>query len=215
MSGRADRTGQLLIFDLDGTLYCTESSFAPTMQAVYAEYGIPYPSDEAVLGEVGEPFSVFLDWMIEQGFPNDRESLAERITELELVAIAENGRLFPEVQATLRALRDAGHLIALCTNGDRRYAETVLSSCRILDLFDELQTNEVDGTTKTELVRDLLARIPHNRAFMIGDRYHDIEAGRANGCTVVGAAYGYGNDEELSAADLRIDRFADLLTAIA
>jgi len=167
-----------------------------------------------VLGQVGETFSTYLDWLTEQGFPNDHSALARRITELELVAIAERGRLFPGVRETLEALRDAGCRIALCTNGDRRYAELVLSSCGILDLFDALQTNDDAQTTKAKRVRELLTRVEHDRAFMIGDRYHDVEAGRANGCTVVGAAYGYGGAEELATADLRIDRFTDLRSVI-
>ena len=214
MGEHNDRT-DLLIFDLDGTLYCTESSFVPTMREVYSEYGIPYPGDDAVLGQVGETFSTYLDWLTGQGFPNDHSALARRITELELVAIAERGRLFPGVRETLEALRDAGCRIALCTNGDRRYAELVLSSCGILDLFDALQTNDGDRTTKADRVRQLLTRVEHGRAFMIGDRYHDVEAGRANRCTVIGAAYGYGGEEELAAADLRIERFADLRSVIA
>jgi len=204
----------LLIFDLDGTLYRTESSFVPTMRAVYDEYGIPYPSDVAILGQVGEPFPVFLDWLIAQGFPNDRDAVARRITETELEAIGGRGTLFPGVAGTLRDLRAAGYAIALCTNGDLRYARVVLSSCGILDLFDELQTNEIEGTTKTELVRDLLSRVPHERAFMIGDRYHDMQAGKENKCTTIGAAYGYGSSDELSSAHRQIAAFPELRSAL-
>jgi len=209
MDERTTHTGQLLVFDLDGTLYCTASSFVPTMRAVYDEYAVPYPSDRAILGQVGEPFSTFLDWLIAQGFPDRCEEIAKRIGELELDSIAERGRLFPDVDETLRRLRGDGYAIALCTNGDRTYAELVLSSCGILELFDALQTNEVDGSTKAELLRELLAEHPHERAFMIGDRYHDMEAGRANGCTVIGATYGYGG-AEMNVADRVIDSFAAL-----
>ncbi len=203
----ADR---LLIFDLDGTLYRTESSFVPTMRNVYGEYGLPYPSDRAILGFVGEPFPVFLDWLVEEGFPSERAALAKRIAEIELASIRERGELFPGVPETLAALRDGGYAIGLCTNGDMRYTEVVLSTTGVLHLFDELQTNETEGRTKAELVRDLLRRAPHERAFMIGDRYHDVQAGRANGCTVIGATYGYGPAEELEAADRLIDAFPDL-----
>ncbi len=214
MTDHSNRARTLLIFDLDGTLYRTESSFVPTMRSVYEEYGVPYPSDEAILGQVGEPFSTFLDWLGGQGFPVDRAEVAHRITELELASIEHHGNLFDGVEETLRVLRDAGHAITLCTNGDMLYAERVLSSCGILELFDALQTNEIDGTTKIELVRELLVQVNHSLAFMVGDRYHDMEAGRANGCTVIAAAYGYGTAEELANADRQISLFPELLSVL-
>jgi len=203
----ADR---LLIFDLDGTLYRTESSFVPTMRNVYGEYGLPYPSDRAILGFVGEPYPVFLDWLLEQGLPGDRDALGRRISAIELASIRERGELFPGVPETLSALRNGGYVVSLCTNGDMIYAEAVLSATGVLHLFDELQTNETEGHTKAELVRDLLRRAPHERAFMIGDRYHDMQAGRVNGCAVIGVTYGYGPAEELAVADRLIDAFSDL-----
>jgi phosphoglycolate phosphatase len=215
MAAQGHCTDRLLIFDLDGTLYRTESSFVPTMRTVYAEVGLPYPSDRAILGLVGEPFPVFLDWLVDQGFPADRNALAQRISEVELASIRARGALFPGVRETLATLRETGHAVSLCTNGDLRYADAVLSACGILHLFDELQTNEVEGHSKAELVRDLLRRVPHKKAFMIGDRYHDVEAGRANGCTVIGATYGYGPLEELETADHRIDTFPDLLSCLS
>jgi len=214
MNGPTQRADSLLLFDLDGTLYRSESSFVPTMRSVYAEYGLPYPSDRAILGQVGEPFPVFLDWLVGQGFSSHREALARRIAELELASIPERGALFPGVRETLSLLRRGGYDIGLCTNGDRRYANTVLTTCGILDMFDALQTNDAEGTTKTELVRDLLQRVPHGRAFMIGDRYHDVLAGRENGCTVIAAAYGYGTEEELVDADRRISAFSELPTVL-
>ncbi len=214
MVDRATRTDRLLIFDLDGTLYDTRTSFVPTMRAVYSECGLPYPGDCVVLGFVGEPFPVFLDWLIEQGLPRDRDALRRRISEIELASIRERGELFPGVRQTLFALREDKYTVSLCTNGDMRYAEAVLSATGILHLFDELQTNETEGHTKAELVRDLLRRVPHERAFMIGDRYHDMQAGHANGCTVIGATYGYGPAEELEAADRLIDAFTDLLRVL-
>ncbi|MCK4571268.1 HAD family hydrolase, partial [Candidatus Bipolaricaulota bacterium] len=51
--------------------------------------------------------------------------------------------------------------------------------------------------------------------FMIGDRYHDFVAGRANGCTVVATTYGFAADGETDEVDVLLDRFADLPTIVA
>ena len=215
MAVQGNRADCLLIFDLDGTLYDTRTSFVPTMRTVYREYGLRYPSDDVILSLVGEPFPVFLDWLIEHGFPTGREALARQISEIEFASIRERGALFPGVQETLGELSEDGYVICLCTNGDRRYADAVLSACGVLHLFAELETNEVEGRTKVDLVRDLLRRVPHERAFMIGDRYHDMEAGRANGCTVIAAGYGYAGPRELDEANWIIERFPDLPRTLA
>lgn len=44
-------------------------------------------------------------------------------------------------------------------------------------------------------------RLERSETVIIGDRVHDIEAGRENGIFAVGAAWGYGTAEEFVAAD--------------
>jgi len=209
-------TGQILtIFDLDGTLYRTDSSFLPTMHRVYDEYGVPRVSDAEILGQVGETFATFLDWLAAQGFPAGTEELAERITKIELEAIAEDGELFEGVVEGLQTLRAQGALVTLCTNGDRRYAEYVLRTHGILDLFDALQTNDTSQQVKSDMVAQLLETFSPCRAVVIGDRYHDIEAGTMNGCITVGAAYGYARPGELDPATHIIESFDRLLPIVA
>ncbi len=45
----------------------------------------------------------------------------------------------------------------------------------------------------------------------VGDRIHDIEAARENGCLSIGVLFGYGENEPRQ-ADLTIRKFDDLLT---
>jgi phosphoglycolate phosphatase len=208
-------TALLLIFDLDGTLYRTESSFVRTMRRVYAERRLPYPGDAAILGMVGETFETFLDWLIAQGFHGGREELQEEIGRAEMEAIREHGKLYDGVPETLRELRLRGCLLALCTNGDRRYVDAVLGCGGILSLFTRLSTLEPGGRSKSERVGDLIGEFRPRLPIMVGDRYHDVEAARANGCRMVGALYGYARDGELASADATIASFPELLAVVA
>lgn len=214
MTNGVDRAHPLLIFDLDGTLYDTRSSFLPAVRAVYQEQGMPYPTDREILAFVGEPLSVFLDWLLRGGFFGPREALEARIAELEFATIRDHGTSYPGVRPTLDRLKGAGYTIGLCTHGDRRYARAVLDACELLPLVDALETNEGVGRSKVGLLGNLLSRIPHDRAIVIGDRYHDVEAGRAHGCVVIAADYGYGTARELATADWHIERFPELLTLL-
>jgi phosphoglycolate phosphatase len=204
----------LLIFDLDGTLYRTDSSFVRTMRRVYDECSLPYPGDGAILGMVGETFDAFLTWLMAQGFPDDRDALRTLIGQYELDAIREHGVLFDGVAETLRSLLTRGCVITLCTNGDLRYATAVLEACGIRSLFARLQTLD-EGRTKTSMIAELLAAYPRLRPIVVGDRRHDLEAARANGCMMVGAAYGYAHDGELSSADVVIHSFPELSDIVA
>jgi phosphoglycolate phosphatase len=205
----------LLIFDLDGTLYRTESSFVRTMRGVYSGHRLPYPGDGAILGMVGETFATFLDWLAGQGFGAERDELQDEIGRAEMEAIRSHGELYSGVPETLGELRRRGCLLALCTNGDRRYVDAVLGRGRILSLFERLSTLEIGGRSKSERVGDLIREFQSPRPIMVGDRYHDVEAARANGCRMVGALYGYARDGELETADATIASFAELLGVVA
>jgi len=200
----------LLIFDLDGTLYQTGISFLPTMRAVYANYGLDAPEDDVLLSTVGEPFEHFLDWLVDQGLTRNRAELAQTIARHELESIRQNGALFPGAAETLRLLKEQGCLLAICTNGDRIYARAVLDHFGLTSLFDAIQTLEDNARTKADMINELRREFPHRRAWMIGDRYHDLRAGRDTGCTVVAAAYGYGSEKEMSSADYVLASITDL-----
>lgn len=215
MTSHNDNANTLLIFDLDGTLNRTEATFIPTMRAAYADHGIPYAGDDAILNMVGETFPDFLDWLIAQGFPADADALAEEIAKYEFQTIAQFGQLYPGVIETLRDLKKQGYTLAICTNGDVPYASAVLGKFDLMSVFDGIKTFGDSQQTKTEMIAELLEQFQPTHAFMIGDRYHDFVAGKASGCTVVATTYGFAADGEADEVDVLLDDFADLPGVIA
>jgi len=185
------------------------------MKTAYADHGIAYAGDDAVLGMVGETFPIFLKWLGKQGFPNDIDALATEIAKYEYESIAEDGELYPQVEETLRRLKQAGFLLAICTNGDMEYAGAVLGKFDLLNVFDGIKTHGDSEQSKTEMIAELLEQFHPSRSFMIGDRHHDFVAGHANGCIVVATTYGFAADGEDDEVDARLDSFADLLRIVA
>lgn len=210
MTSQSDNAKTLLIFDLDGTLNRTEATFVPTMRKVYAKHGIAYVGDATVLRMVGETFPTFLDWLAKQGFSDDADALTQEIAVYEFDSIAQDGQLYPHVEDTLRALKDAGYLLAICTNGDMAYTQAVLGKFSLFDLFDGIKTFGDHQQTKTQMIAELLDEFQPQHAFMIGDRYHDFVAGKANGCTVVATTYGFAANGEADEVDVLLERFQDL-----
>ncbi|UCF10401.1 MAG: HAD family hydrolase [Candidatus Bipolaricaulota bacterium] len=204
----------LLVFDLDGTLYRTEISFLPAVRRLFTARALPVPDPEEVLPFIGEPFSAFLRWAQGRGIARPLGELADEISRTESPLIADRAATYPGVPETLATLRARGHRLAVCTNGDRDYADLVLRSCGILDLFDLIRGRGPEDLSKARMVADVLAAIPHDAAYVVGDRKHDIESARENGCPSIGALYGYGERGELDGADYAITSFSELLSIV-
>ena len=184
------------------------------MEEIFHSYSLPSPNRETLLSLTGETFDVLLEWAREEGIPIERDAIFEKITETELRYVKQRGKLYPGVKETLQRLREDGHRLALCTNALKIYAETVLTACKISEFFEVLSYHQANKNTKTERVASLVKSSSCTRAYMIGDRYHDLIAGRKAGCTVIGATYGYARPGELAEADHFISSFGELLSIL-
>jgi uridine kinase len=117
---------------------------------------------------------------------------------------------FPGVKETLAALRKRGYKLAQYTNASTQYLNTVMSSLGLREYYDYVECIEDNGLTKNQLAAKIKKRFGLVAA-IVGDRCHDMEAARENGCLAVGALYGYG-EKEPEEGDVTIKQFADLLT---
>jgi phosphoglycolate phosphatase len=127
-----------------------------------------------------------------------------------------DGVLFSGVATTLSALREAGYVLAVASNGRRRYIETVLATYDIARNFRELISADEVGN-KTALLRAYLERIPAlpDNTVMVGDRASDVEAAVTNRCRFVGCDYGHGYVDEIASAGPMVSRFDELPGVIA
>jgi len=214
----------LLAFDLDGVLYSSEPFLGAAYQEAIAlvNAGRPgafarVPATEEILAHVGWTIPTIFAHL----FPDAGAAALEDLHAATLDVIcrrvaAGEGALYADVPATLRALRAAGHTLAVASNGRTRYVETVLATYAIDGLFMPRVTADMVGD-KTSILRFYLYRLalPVERLVMIGDRASDVEAAQAAGCRFVGCDYGHGHRDEIEAAGPLVQRFADLPATIA
>jgi len=205
----------LLIFDLDGTLYKTETSFLPAITEIFQYHQLAAPPSQELLPFIGEPFDRLLQWLAvrladSRGPSLTPQRLHEYIARRELQYVKTNGKLYPAVADTLTELRKRRYGISLCTNGGETYARTVLRTFRIESLFDFLRFRGSEDEGKPGMVRSLLEAAGASQAIVIGDRYHDLMAAQENGCAAIGVSYGYARPGELADADARLDSFDNL-----
>lgn len=209
-----------IIFDMDGTLFKTETLLIPVFHQVFArlrEEGLYHektPPEELILGSLG----MLLPEIWRRVIPNHGEEVHRRadelLLELELEGLkGQVTELYPAVPETLEALRGKGVRLFVASNGLEHYVRGVADTHRILPLFEALYSaGQYETETKVDLVRLLLDNHNVSEAWMVGDRSSDVEAGKKNGQIVIGCAYaGFGDGQELAGADILINRFDELL----
>ncbi|MHB1630445.1 MAG: HAD family hydrolase [Bacilli bacterium] len=216
-----NREGELWIFDMDGTLFQTELVALPAFRVCFARmdaHGIAVPdhiSDAQITDTLGQTHDVLWTRLMGRPLSGAERSLADAwILEEEVALLLRGvGALFDGVPETLRLLRDNGAQLAVASNGQQRYIETIVSVFGLERLFAGLYSaSGYNVTSKVQLVQRVLQDIPCQRAVMVGDRSSDVEAGVKNGMPVIGCAFGFATGPELRGATRIVHRFSDILS---
>lgn len=212
---------EAMVFDMDGTLFQTESLLLPAYHRMFdrlREEGLfsgPTPPEELILGSLG----MLLAQIWKNVMPDADEAVHRRadelLLELEIEGLNNGGTLlYPGVPETLARLKERGVRLFVASNGLEDYIHAIVTVHELKGLFEGLYSAGGQRTaTKTELLKLLLDHHGIGRAWMVGDRSSDVEAGKGNGQTVVGCAYaGFGKGDELKGSDAVISSFEELLT---
>lgn len=210
---------EAMLFDLDGTLFKTETLLETVHRRVFETlreeglYTAEEPPVERLLGSLGMLLEHIWQRVMPDGSPEAHARANELLLRYELEELeAGRGELYPDVPETLRKLREKGIRLFVASNGLEDYVKEVPRLRGIADLFEAFYSAGEYGTaTKVELVRILLGKHGIRSAWMVGDRSSDVEAGKGNGLFVVGCDYaGFRREGELDGADAVIGRFAEL-----
>ncbi|NUU63873.1 HAD family hydrolase [Paenibacillus agri] len=211
---------EAIIFDMDGTLFQTESLLLPAYHKMFdilREEGLytgPTPPEERILGSLGMLLDQIWKIVMPEAGENVHRRADELLLQLEIEGLeAGNTLLYSQVAETLVALKKRGVRLFVASNGLQDYIHSIVVVHELKDLFEGLYSAGGQGTaTKTDLVRILLDNHGIGSAWMVGDRSSDVEAGKGNGQTVIGCAYaGFGRHDELKGSDVIIQSIAELL----
>ncbi|SDF33122.1 Phosphoglycolate phosphatase, HAD superfamily [Fontibacillus panacisegetis] len=211
---------EAMIFDMDGTLFKTETLLLPVYHRVFDTlreeglYSGETPPEELILGCLG----MLLEDIWKKVIPNQSEEVHLRANDLlleyELIGLQEYvTELYPHVQSTLEELSRRGVRLFVASNGLEHYVKEVAKAHHIFPLFEGLYSaGEHKTASKVDLVKLLLDNHGVSSAWMVGDRSSDVEAGIKNGQAVIGCAYaGFGQGAELQGSDVLITNFNELL----
>jgi len=193
-----------LLFDLDGTLTDPSDGITRCIQHALQCLGRPYPPKSELVQFIGPSLRWTFPRLLESNDENLIETAVRHFRErFADVGLFEN-EVYPGVPELLGQLHREGHRLYVVTSKPKVYADRIVRrfgfDCFFVDVFGPELNGRFDE--KQELVAFLLCELALDpeRTIMIGDRARDIESARAHGIRTIGVTYGFGSEEEITAA---------------
>jgi phosphoglycolate phosphatase len=192
-----------ILFDLDGTLTDSRPGILNTIQHALRRLDVEPPRDDELLWCVGPPLrEIFARLLPSVETATIERAVSAYVERYDSVGHREN-RVYSGVPAMLTTL-GANRRLVLVTAKHQQIAESILELFQLRSYFEGVFGSERSGrfADKRELVRYVVETLGLDRSetVIVGDRIHDIEAGRHNGLFTIGAAWGYGTAQELAGA---------------
>ena len=194
-----------VVFDFDGTLAVLNIDFSSMRERVFnlmKRYGVREEliEEKYLLEIIDEVYQIL--W---EKSPSDAEEFyqeAHRILyEIELRA-AEDGRLIPEVERTLKILRGRGIKIGIvtrnCEDAVRKVFPVIDDYCDVFISRNSIKKVKPHPDHLISVLRAL--DILGEEAVMIGDHPIDIQAGKKVGMKTIGVLTGRTKREEFEKA---------------
>lgn len=207
----------LFIFDWDGTLMDSTRKIVDAMQSAIAELGWPARSAEEVRNIIGLGLPEAVAQLFPEAQSGDREQLRAAYVRHFLDADQHPCEFFPGALATLNALKERGHLLAVATGKSRRGMQRVLGQLDLHDFFHASRcADETRSKPHPQMLHELLAelRSSHAAAVMIGDTEYDMAMARSAGMARIAVNFGAHAVERLLPYEpaLVLDNLQQLLT---
>ena len=198
-----------VLFDLDGTLIDSAVGIAEAVNRTLLDLGHAAQDEATVRGWIGDGARLLLRRALDhagatlpdgEGFEAAYALLMRHYGD----SLPRQAVAYPGVDEALRALRDRGVRVALCTNKPARFIDPLLQALDWLQRFEAI----VGGDTLPERKPDARPLLHIAEGFglapgdclMVGDSRTDADAARAARMPLALVDYGYRRDFDLDAA---------------
>jgi phosphoglycolate phosphatase len=197
---------QAAIIDLDGTMVDTADDFTAGLNGMLAQLDASETSREEVVDYVGKGSEHLIRSVLaprlEAEHAQDRFDEALAIYQEEYAKInGTHTRLYPDVEAGLKAMRDAGLKLACVTNKPRRFAVQLLTQYGLIGYFSVVIGGDTLAKKKPDPLPMLTAckemQVAPEATVAIGDSENDAMAGRAAGLATLTVPYGYNHGQSV------------------
>lgn len=204
-----------VFFDFDGCLVDSTAAITTCVNEALRAAGLRPRAPSALTWCVGPPLPAsFARLLADAGDdPARAPALVQAYRAVYPDVARRRTRVIGGMPALLRRLHGTSRL-AVVTSKPAAFAAPLLDALGLTPWFSGLYAPELDALAEDKAVtlRRALQDTAHGRAVMVGDRSHDVDAGRACGTATVGVTWGAGGRPELEAAgaDAVVDTPQDL-----
>jgi phosphoglycolate phosphatase len=203
---------QLVMFDLDGTLIETAPEICDAVNDTLLRFDMAAVSQDNVDEWIGHGTRELLI----QALAHVGKTTVEVIRGADYLSqisdefdrnyqrrCGTRSQLYPHVLEVLQQLRQDGVKLAVVTNKEGRYTQTVLDEHRLTPLFDRVVSGDSLPSKKPDPAGiqsclDLF-QVQRDRALFVGDSSIDVATARNAGVTVWALTYGYNMGQPISA----------------
>lgn len=209
-----------VLLDLDGTLIDSAPDLLATLNTLLTENRRRTLSLDEIIPLIGDGIGALVARAMREtggaAEPPELRHLVERFLEIYLDPDRPQlTRVYDNVPATLVAIRQDGHRLAVCTNKVEEAASSLLRQLGLYEFVDAVVGGDKVTAQKPHPahVQAALERLEAaaGSAVMVGDSRNDIAAGAAAGTATIAVTYGYGDVATIVPRPTRtIDRFDDL-----
>jgi len=203
-----------LVFDFDGLILDTETTFQRSWEEIYAEYGVSVPGGAwaSWVGSAADPPEAYEYLERNLARPIDRRILRERRLARERELLKDRPAM-PGVDALTADAQRRGLRLAIASSSENSWVSRHLRRLGLLDRFEAIASADDVTTTKPapDLYRTALARlgVRPEQAIAFEDSSHGVAAAVAAGLFCVAVPNRVTRYSAFDAADFVLQSLAD------
>lgn len=194
-----------IFMDLDGTITDSREGITKCFQYALHHFGIEIMDLSELEQFIGPP----LEQSFREGFGFDKDTAARAVQlyreRYVPIGLYEN-TVYPGMEEALQRLKEAGKVLIVATSKPEHMAVKVLEHFHLDGYFDDICGASTDHVrnSKEAVIRYAMEKhdiTDKSDVLMVGDRKFDVEGAKACGLKCMGVLYGFGDREELEAAN--------------
>jgi len=205
----------IIVFDLDGTISDPIVGISTSINYALEKMGFPGKDPSTLGAYIGPPLQEIFTDLIGR---DDEELIRTAITFFReryfSIGYRENV-IYPGIREVLEHLTANRYTLYIATSKKLEIAKSVTEYFNITKYFKSILGCGLKRK-KSELLSDIKQIENTEHLVMIGDRLHDMSAGKEGQCFCIGVLWGYGSKEELlsSGADVICENPDEILGLI-
>ena len=210
-----DNKIEMIMFDLDGTLWDTEEVSFEVMNEVIAKHdNLQAITKEQVAKTMGCSFAETAEIYMPYLKKEERENyLQEMLDEVAVRLTTVGGNVYEGLEDVLIELSKQ-YKLSIVSNCAAGYIESFLASSGLEKYFIDFAAAAKMKVTKAEAIKAVLERNNITNAIYIGDTIKDFEASQLANLQFVQAKYGFGEDLKTEHSIENISELPDMLNNI-